>query len=97
VLAQVRRPEPNRVAMADAARLEAEQGAASPLGLTIKVLLIGLTGSGKSELINSLLDQQVRARGAPSAGVRPPPHQALSPPRERPAPCPLPPAPLPPL
>jgi hypothetical protein len=39
------------------------QGPSSPLGLRIKILVIGLAGSGKTQLIRSLL-------GGPLAGER---------------------------
>ncbi|KIY98187.1 hypothetical protein MNEG_9772 [Monoraphidium neglectum] len=60
----VRRPDPAVLAAREALRLEEAEGPSSPLGLRIKILVIGLAGSGKTQLIRSLL-------GGPLADNRP--------------------------
>lgn len=39
-----KRPDPSLAAAREAARLEQEQGVNAPLGFTVKMMLIGLTG-----------------------------------------------------
>jgi len=50
-----KRPDPALAAARDASRLEHEQGTGASLDYTIKMMLIGLTGTGKTQLIHSLL------------------------------------------
>jgi GTPase SAR1 family protein len=49
------------LAAREALRLEEAEGPASPLGLRITILVVGLAGAGKTQLIASLL-------GGPLAG-----------------------------
>ncbi|KAG1663291.1 hypothetical protein FOA52_006332 [Chlamydomonas sp. UWO 241] len=50
-----KRPDPALAAAREAERLEVHHGPRAPLGFTVKMMLIGLTGSGKTQLIHSLL------------------------------------------
>lgn len=54
--------------------LNESQPPGAPLGVGLKVLLVGLTGTGKSELANALLDRPAAARTSPfreaTRGVR---------------------------
>eukprot|EP00877_Chromochloris_zofingiensis_P013738 jgi/Chrzof1/8618/Cz03g17170.t1_TOC120[v5.2] len=65
----VRRPDPALVAAKEAARLEEEQGPTSLLDLDVKILLIGLAGTGKTQLIHSLLREPPSAANGHSASA----------------------------
>ncbi|KAI8472281.1 MAG: hypothetical protein J3K34DRAFT_519900 [Monoraphidium minutum] len=50
-----RRPDAMRAAYSEANALNEQEGPDSRLGIGVKLLLVGLTGTGKSELANTLL------------------------------------------
>ncbi|GAX74879.1 hypothetical protein CEUSTIGMA_g2325.t1 [Chlamydomonas eustigma] len=59
-----KRPDPASAASREASKMEQEQQG-SALGFKVKMMLIGLTGSGKTQLINSLLHTGGVGRPAP--------------------------------
>ncbi|KAI8469532.1 MAG: hypothetical protein J3K34DRAFT_279073 [Monoraphidium minutum] len=64
----VRRPDPAVLAAREALRLEEAEGPASPLDLRIRILVIGLAGAGKTQLIRSLLGGPLADDGGAGAG-----------------------------
>ncbi|GBF93385.1 hypothetical protein Rsub_06423 [Raphidocelis subcapitata] len=65
----VRRPDPAALAAREATRLEEAEGPDSPLGLRIKILVIGLAGAGKTQLIRSLLEGPLADKAAPGGAI----------------------------
>eukprot|EP00798_Chlamydomonas_sp_ICE-L_P015505 gene15505-21592_t len=58
------------VASREAAQLEQELGPAAPLDFSIKMMLIGLTGQGKTQLVQSLLDSKQQVAVDPFDGTK---------------------------
>lgn len=68
----LKRPDPALAAAREAVRLEQEAGGEeAPLGFTIKMMLVGLTGSGKTQLIHSLLHSGGVGRRSSTTGSAP--------------------------
>jgi ribosome biogenesis GTPase A len=59
-----KRIDVSRAAAATAAELEARDGPDSKVGLKAKVMLVGMSGTGKSELINALLERPASSTNA---------------------------------
>jgi len=53
-----RRPDPASIATREASKLEAEAGAGAPLDFCVKMMFIGLAGTGKTQLAHSLLGNE---------------------------------------
>eukprot|EP00798_Chlamydomonas_sp_ICE-L_P010149 gene10149-8052_t len=63
----------NKAAERKARELDSEEPADSPLDVKIKIMMIGMTGTGKSELINSMLERpaaRTNAFSATTKGIR---------------------------
>lgn len=66
-----KRPDPSQAAAREASRLELEEGANAPLGFTVKMMLIGLTGEfGESGVCGGRCgDGQARDKALVSSGA----------------------------
>lgn len=64
------RTDPAILAAREAASLEAAHGPGAPLGLSVTILLIGLSGTGKSQLVAALLgEDSASGSGGEDAGA----------------------------